>query len=218
VRIRCRGDRGRLAGCPRLNRYVAGAGDASIDDAFSDFQRFPAWMWLRANGRQGRIVVWAHNSHLGDARATQMGQRGEWNVGQLLREQAGPANTLSIGFTTYTGHVTAARDWDHPAERRWIRPARKDSYENLLHGTRLDRFFLSLQDGAAPALAEPLLERAIGVVYRPESELESHYFRASLGAQFDGLFHLDETTAVEPFDITEHWTLHEPPDTYPFGL
>ncbi len=173
---------------------------------------------LRASGRQGRIVVWAHNSHVGDARATQMGSRGEWNIGHLLREQAGAAQTLLVGFTTYTGHVTAARDWDQPAERRWIRPARPDSYEHMLYSTHLDRFFLPLQAGAVDALAEPRLERAIGVVYRPETELPSHYFSAALNSQFDAVFHLDETTAVEPFDITEHWTRHEPPDTYPFGL
>ncbi len=173
---------------------------------------------LRASGRRGRIVVWAHNSHLGDARATQMSERGEWNVGQLLREQAGVAQALLVGFTTYTGHVTAARDWDAPAERRWVRPARKDSCEHLFYSTHLDRFFLPLGGGIAEALAAPLLERAIGVLYRPESELASHYFSASLSAQFDAVFHLDETTAVEPFDITEHWTQHEAPDTYPFGL
>jgi erythromycin esterase-like protein len=173
---------------------------------------------LRAGGRKGRIVVWAHNSHLGDARATQMGERGEWNVGQLMREQAGAEQALLVGFTTYTGHVTAARDWDAPAERRWVRPARKDSYEHLFYTTHLDRFFLPMDAGVAEALAEPLLERAIGVVYRPETEFASHYFSTSLSAQFDAVFHLDETTAVEPFDITEHWTQHELPDTFPAGL
>lgn len=173
---------------------------------------------LRSSGRPGRIVVWAHNSHLGDARATQMGERGEWNVGQLLREQAGASQVLLVGFTTYTGHVTAARDWDAPPERRWVRPARRDSYEHLFYASRLDRFFLELRNGAKASLAERRLERAIGVVYRPESELASHYFDAELSAQFDAVFHLDETTAVEPLDITEHWTRHEPPDTYPSGL
>ncbi len=173
---------------------------------------------LRSQGRKGRIVVWAHNSHLGDARATQMGQRGEWNVGQLLREQAGAAQALLVGFTTYTGHVTAARDWDAPAERRWVRPARADSCEHLFYTTHLDRFFLPLSGIAAEDLAPPLLERAIGVVYRPETELASHYFSASLSQQFDAVFHLDETSAVEPLDISAHWTTHEPPDTYPSGL
>ncbi len=173
---------------------------------------------LRSSGRQGRIVVWAHNSHLGDARATQMGQRGEWNVGQLLREQAGATQALLVGFTTYTGHVTAARDWDAPAETRWVRPARADSCEHLFYTTHLDRFFLPLSAAAPEDLAAPLRERAIGVVYRPETEFASHYFDASLSRQFDAVFHLDETTAVEPLDITEHWTRHEPADTYPSGL
>ena len=174
---------------------------------------------LQASGRAGRIVVWAHNSHLGDARATQMGERGEWNVGQLVREQVGVGQALLVGFTTYTGHVTAARDWDAPAERRWVRPARKDSCEHLLYSTHLDRFFLSLHDGGvSDALAAPMLERAIGVVYRPETELGSHYFRASLSAQFDAVFHLDETTAVEPLGVSELRAEHAPPDTYPFGL
>lgn len=173
---------------------------------------------LRAGGRAGRIVVWAHNSHLGDARATQMAQRGEWNVGQLLREQAGPTRTLCIGFTTYTGHVTAARDWDAPAERRWVRPAHPDSYEHVLYRTGKDRFFLPLRGTAAQALSEPRLERAIGVVYRPETELGSHYFTASLAAQFDAIFHVDETSAVEPLEVTDLWKKHELPETYPFGL
>lgn len=173
---------------------------------------------LRAQGRQGRIVVWAHNSHLGDARATQMGERGEWNVGQLLREQAGATQALLVGFTTYTGHVTAAHDWDAPAERRWVRPAHRDSCEHLFYASGLDRFFLPLSGTLADELAAPLLERAIGVVYRPETELASHYFSASLSRQFDALFHLDETSAVEPLDLTAHWTRHEPPDTYPSGL
>lgn len=174
---------------------------------------------LRAGGRPGRIVVWAHNSHLGDARATQMAQRGEWNVGQLLREQAGISATLCVGFTTYTGQVTAARDWDAAAERRWVRPAHQDSYEHLFYRTGKDRFFLSLHDDAASALREPRLERAIGVVYRPETELGSHYFMASLSAQFDAIFHIDETSAVEPMDVTARWTRHqELPETYPSGL
>lgn len=173
---------------------------------------------LRTRGRRGKIVVWAHNSHLGDARATEMGRRGEWNVGQLVRERAGDTQALLVGFTTYTGHVTAARDWGAPAERRWVRPARVDSCEHLFHRSGLDRFFLPLRDGAVKRLFPPALERAIGVVYRPESERASHYFETSLARQFDAVFHLDETTAVEPFDVTEHWRHHEVPDTYPSGL
>lgn len=173
---------------------------------------------LRDGGRRGRIVVWAHNSHLGDARATEMSKRGEWNVGQLLRQEIGEEHVLLVGFTTYTGHVTAARDWDAPAEQRWVRPAHRDSYEHMLHGTRMDRFFLPLGRDVAGALGGPALERAIGVVYRPETELASHYFPAAIGAQFDAVFHLDETNAVEPLEVTRHWARHEPPDTYPSGL
>lgn len=173
---------------------------------------------LRAQGRGGRIVVWAHNSHLGDARATHMGVRGEWNVGQLMREEVGPDRVLLVGFTTYTGHVTAARDWDAAPERRWIRPAHRDSYEHALYATRLDRFFLPMGRAAVRALGGPRLERAIGVIYRPETELASHYFGAVLGAQFDALFHLDETSAVEPLAVNAEWQRHEPPDTWPTGL
>lgn len=172
---------------------------------------------LREAGRGGRLVVWAHNSHLGDARATEMAERGEWNVGQLLREAHGE-ETLLVGFTTFTGHVTAARDWDGPAERRWVRPAHKDACEHLFYRTGLDRFFLPLRDSVEQDLREPLLERAIGVLYRPETERASHYFRASVSAQFDALFHLDETSALEPIEIGQSWQARELPDTYPFDL
>jgi erythromycin esterase-like protein len=155
---------------------------------------------LRAQGREGRIVVWAHNSHLGDARATEMSGAGEWNVGQLVRESVGDEGAFLVGFTTYTGAVTAAHEWDGPAERRKVLPARADSYEGLFYRARLDRFYLSLRDPRVEALEEPRLERAIGVLYRPETEYASHYFSASLPAQFDAVFHLDETEAVEPLD------------------
>ena len=155
---------------------------------------------LRAMGGTGKIVVWAHNSHLGDARATEMSQRGEWNVGQLVRQQAGSDATLCVGFTTATGTVTAAYEWNGEPECRQVRMALADSYEHLFHSTRLDRFYLPMQGTAARVLSAPMLERAIGVLYRPETEYESHYFVASLPAQFDAVFHLDETSAVQPMD------------------
>jgi erythromycin esterase-like protein len=169
---------------------------------------------LREVGGVGKIVVWAHNSHLGDARATEMGERGEWNVGQLLRQRAGNHNALLVGFTTYTGYVTAARNWDGPAEHRWVRPARKDSYEHLFYESRRDRFFLPFTDPENIAVAqafedELMLERAIGVLYRPETELASHYFQSRIAKQFDAVFHLDETTAVEPLDATDRWSERE---------
>ena len=156
---------------------------------------------LRAQGGAGRIVVWAHNSHLGDARATEMSYAGEWNVGQLVRQRAGEEAALLVGFTTYTGTVTAAYEWDGEAECRDVLPARPDSYESLFHETRLDRFSLPLQGEVAHALGTPMRERAIGVLYRPDTELQSHYFMASLPAQFDAVFHLDETRAVQPMDV-----------------
>lgn len=173
---------------------------------------------LRGEGRPGRIVVWAHNSHLGDARATEMERHGQLNIGQLVRERVGVDHALLVGFTTFTGHVTAARDWDAPAEQRWVRPAHPDSVEHLFHRSGRDRFFLAMRGAVAQAMSPPLLQRAIGVVYRPETELASHYFRASPGAQFDAIFHVDESTAVQPFDVTGHWRQHEPADTWPSGL
>ena len=160
---------------------------------------------LRSSGRSGKLVVWAHNSHLGDARATQMSERGEWNVGQLMRQQAGANEVFLLGFTTYTGEVTAARDWDGPAERRWLRPARKDSVEHFFYSSPRDRFFLHFDVEMTRALHEPLLERAVGVIYRPDSEYASHYFRADIAQQFDAVFHLDETSALEPLDPTDLW-------------
>ena len=155
---------------------------------------------LRALGNAGKVVVWAHNSHLGDARATEMSRAGEWNVGQLVRERAGAEAAWLLGFTTCSGTVTAAYEWDGEAECRQVKMARQDSYEGLFHRTRLDRFYLPMQGEAARVLRDPLLERAIGVLYRADTEYESHYFMASIAAQFDAVFHLDETTAVEPLD------------------
>lgn len=170
-----------------------------------------------ACGGNGRIVVWAHNSHLGDARATEMHHRGELNLGQLLREAAGE-ETLLVGFTTHTGRVAAASRWDGAVEHKRVRPALPGSCEHLFHSTRLDRFFLPLLEPGAAPLRESMLERAIGVIYLPQTERQSHYFEASIAAQFDALFHLDETAAVEPLDLPEHWCHDEAADTYPFGV
>jgi erythromycin esterase-like protein len=167
----------------------------------------------------GKVVVWAHNSHLGDARATDRSTCGELNVGQLVRESFG-ARALLVGFSTYQGTVTAARDWDRPAERRRVRPALRDSYEALFHDVRMPRFLLSLRDlgEASGALAERRLQRAIGVVYRPETERHSHYVETSLPRQFDFVLHYDRTGAVEPLERTPHWVTGEPPETYPTAL
>jgi len=166
-----------------------------------------------------RIVVWAHNSHVGDARATQMGRAGEWNIGQLIREKYGD-ECRNIGFTTYTGTVTAASEWDGPAERKQVRPARVDSYEGLFHQVGIPAFSLNLKDDSHifNGLREPMLERAIGVVYRPESELASHYFPASLSGQFDAIIHFDQTRAVEPLEPIGTGAFGEPAETFPSGI
>ena len=137
----------------------------------------------RRRGRPARFAVWAHNSHLGDARATEMGESGELNLGQLVRERHGAAAAL-LGFTTYRGSVTAASDWDMPAETKSIRPGLAGSCEALFHDVGNARFRLVLRGNAelAEALAAPRLQRAIGVIYRPETERHSHYFHAACRA------------------------------------
>lgn len=169
-------------------------------------------------GPQSKIVVWAHNSHLGDARATQMGRSGELNLGQLVRERYGDASFL-LGFTTYSGEVTAASNWDEPAERKVVRAALSGSYEALFHEVGISDFLLSLRDPAIKeALAGPMLERAIGVIYRPETERLSHYFDTRLPDQFDAIIHLDRTRALIPLEKTVPWERGEAPETYPSGI
>jgi erythromycin esterase-like protein/predicted phosphoribosyltransferase len=166
-----------------------------------------------------RIVVWAHNSHLGDARATEMGEGGELNVGQLVRDRFG-AEAVLVGFTTFTGTVTAATDWDAPAGRRHVRPALAGSYEALFHEAGIPRLLLPLRTDLelASALAAPRLERAIGVIYAPQTERRSHYFHARLPEQFDYVLHFDETRAVEPLERSVAWEAGEVAETYPSGL
>jgi erythromycin esterase-like protein len=166
-----------------------------------------------------KTIVWAHNSHLGDARATEMGQHGELNVGQLVRERYG-ADAVLIGFTTHDGTVTAATDWDGPAELKRVRPSLPDSVERLLHDTGQPRFLLDIRRNRPmlAALEEPRLERAIGVIYRPETERASHYFHVQLVNQFDAVIHIDHTRAVEPLERSVAWRAPEPAETYPSGL
>ncbi len=198
---------------------------------------------LSDSGEEAKIVVWAHNSHLGDARATQSQRLGEWNLGQLARERYGDAVRL-IGFSTYHGWVTAASRWDGPAERKRVLPALPGSYEALLHKSLPGNYLLPLtapytaagapaagapaagarstiatQDQAAlsRALADPMLERAIGVLYLPATERQSHYFHASLPRQFDAVIHIDTTAAVAPLEVMGR-SGAEVPETYPEGI
>jgi protein-L-isoaspartate(D-aspartate) O-methyltransferase len=174
---------------------------------------------LAFHGGRSKAVVWAHNSHVGNAGATEMAARGEHNIGQLCRKEFGD-NAFSVGFGTHSGTVAAASNWDGPMEIKDVRPSHRESYERLCHATGHARFTLGLRgrahDLCGPAgLGKERLERAIGVIYRPETEMASHYFRANLPQQFDEYIWFDTTSAVTPLDTTE---LKGLPDTYPFGV
>ena len=188
------------------DRHMAATLEALM--AFLGRQRAPA-----------KVVVWAHNSHLGDARATEMGRRGELNVGQLVRQRYGGAAIL-VGFSTYQGSVTAASNWGDPAQCMRVRPALPGSLEALFHDVGIQSFMLDLdvRTEAAEALATPRLQRAIGVIYRPDTERQSHYYHASLARQFDVVLHYDTTRAVEPMERSPIWEGEEVPATYPTAL
>jgi len=160
-----------------------------------------------------KAVIWAHNSHLGDARYTEFADRGEQNVGQLVRQRFGKEQTYNIGFTTFTGTVTAADEWDDPPQTMKVRPADADTYEKLFHDKGGD-FILRLRanksgEGLTPAEKEAvegftnskmLMERAIGVIYRPKTERQSHLFHAQIAQQFDSVIHVDNTSALQAVD------------------
>ena len=174
---------------------------------------------LTRGGKAPRIAVWAHNSHLGDASATEMGDQGEWNVGQLVRDRYA-SDAVLVGFSTHRGWVTAATDWDDPPHRKRVREGLPGSWEDVLHQVGSERFLLQLR-GSEPLrqLAAPRrLQRAIGVIYRPETERESHYFETRLPDQFDALIHIDATDALEPLDRGRIWVTDEPPETFPSGV
>jgi erythromycin esterase-like protein/hypoxanthine-guanine phosphoribosyltransferase len=175
--------------------------------------------FLHRTAASAKVVVWAHNSHLGDARATEMGHGGELNVGQLVRERFGMGAVL-IGLTTHSGTVTAADEWGGPARRKTVRPSLAASTERLLHDTGVPRFVLPLRidPDLESVFATPRLERAIGVIYQPATERRSHYFHAELARQFDVVLHFDETRAVEPLERSSEWTSGELAETYPSGL
>jgi erythromycin esterase-like protein len=174
---------------------------------------------LAARGPEARAVVWAHNSHIGNAAATDMGVvRGQHNIGQLCRERFLDEAVL-IGFGTDRGTVAAASDWNGPMEIKRVRPSHRDSYERLCRDSGEPRFMLDLRPDHHKdlryELLDPRLERAIGVIYRPETELASHYFDASLPQQFDAYLWFDETRAVTPLPAEAR---EDVPETYPFGL
>lgn len=195
--------RGRISSWNLRDRHMA----ETLDQLVEHFDQ---------QGKPTKVVVWEHNSHLGDARATDMGAAGEFNVGQLVRQRY-DKDAVLIGFSTYTGTVTAASDWGGPTELKRVRPALPESYEALFHEIGLSRFLLNLRkdDQAVQGLRSQRLERAIGVIYLPQSERISHYFYARLPEQFDAVIHIDDTRAVEPLDRSSYWEGGEAPETYP---
>jgi erythromycin esterase-like protein len=181
---------------------------------------------LAAERRPAKLVVWAHNSHLGDARFTDMRRRREINLGQLVREAYGEDDVRLIGFSTNLGTVTASHDWDEPGRRMRVRPALPGSYESVFAACaarrQLAAFYLPLRgdERVREALGEARLQRAIGVIYRPETERASHYYPVELPRQFDAMIHVDETTALRGLDPGEHWHrgVEEVPGTFPTGI
>lgn len=165
-----------------------------------------------------RIVVWAHNSHVGDARATEVSSDGQLTLGQLVREHYGDDCRL-IGFSTYTGTVTAASEWGGVAERKVVRPALNGSVEELFHETGNPGFLVPMHDTEATEVLDvPRLGRAIGVIYLPATERQSHYYHVRPVDQFDAIIHIDRTRALEPLEPTSVWIAGETPETYPTGL
>lgn len=198
--------RGRVASWNLRDRHMADTLDALI-----------AHLDRRAD-TPSRVVVWAHNSHVGDARATEVGAHGELTVGQLVRERY-PQYCRLIGFTTYSGSVTAASEWNGPAERKTVRAALPSSVEELFHEVGKESFLVRMQDGpVADTLRTARLGRAIGVIYRPDTERQSHYVHARLTEQFDAVIHIDTTHALEPLEYSSLWVDGERPETYPFAL
>lgn len=159
---------------------------------------------LEYRGPNAKAIVWAHNSHVGDASATEMSARGEHNIGQLAKEKFG-RDAYNIGFGTDHGTVAAASNWDGQMEVKKVRPSLPDSYEQLMNQTNMNNFMLPLHKEGHEALTKELmkarLERAIGVIYRPETELQSHYFQATLANQFDEYIWFNETNAVDALEI-----------------
>jgi protein-L-isoaspartate(D-aspartate) O-methyltransferase len=203
-----------VANAERYYRIMYYGGPASWN--LRDQHMFETLQAIRENrGPAAKVVVWAHNSHVGNAAATEMGVRGEWNIGQLCRQGLG-ADAYLIGFGTDHGTVAAAHDWDGPMQVMSVRPARAGSYEALCHTAGLPAFTLPLRDPRRPAvreeLAAPLLERAIGVIYRPDTELQSHYFHAVLPQQFDEWIWFDGTHAVHPLTAADAF-----PRAHPFS-
>ncbi len=182
-------------------------------------QALSAHLSRHGGSEAARIVVWAHNSHVGDARATEVSSDGQLTLGQLAREAFGGSVRL-IGMTTFSGSVTAASEWGGDAERKAVRPALNGSVEEMFHETGRAEFLISpiISHAADEPLSTVRLSRAIGVLYLPATERQSHYYHVRSADQFDAIIHIDRTRALEPLEVTSLWTAGETPATYPTGL
>jgi erythromycin esterase-like protein len=171
-----------------------------------------------ASTAPARIVVWAHNSHVGDARATEMSADGQLTLGQLARDDY-PGDCVLIGLTTHSGTVTAASTWGGTVQRKTVRPALPGSVEQLFHVAG-PAFLIRTRGGeeASRVLDEPRLTRAIGAIYAPGTERRSHYFHARAATQFDAIIHIDRTQALQPLEASTDWAAGELPESYPSGL
>ncbi|MFG1798057.1 erythromycin esterase family protein [Nocardia sp. NPDC049149] len=196
------------------DRHMADTLDALLSHLYRGGVQTPS-----DSGNNPRIVVWAHNSHVGNARATELGSDGQLSLGQLVRERHG-VHCRSLGFSTCTGTVTAAEDWGGPAVQENVRAALPSSVEAVLHDTGVAQFLLRMDvpGDAVELLRQPRLQRAIGVIYRPGTERQNHYFHTRPADQFDALIHIDRTTAVEPLETAGQWLEGTTPETYPSGL
>jgi erythromycin esterase-like protein len=172
---------------------------------------------LEARGPDAKAIVWAHNSHVGNAAATEMGRTGQHNIGQLCRRHFGDKAHL-IGFGTDRGTVMAASSWGAEPEVKTVQPSLPGSYGALFRAADPDMFLLDLRRGVHEPLREALsperLERAIGVMYLPETERVSHYFRSVLPDEFDAFIWFEETRAVTPVPTSGRAGLR---DGHPFG-
>ena len=203
--------RGRVTSWNLRDKHMA----QTLDALLAHLDRHPG---ARA-GKPARIVVWAHNSHVGDARATEVGGDGQLTLGQLAREKYG-ADCRLIGFSTYSGTVTAASEWGGDAFLKTVRPALAGSVEELFHETGRDAFLIAMHDSgpAAEALEVVRLARAIGVLYLPETERQSHYYHVRPADQYDAMIHIERTRALQPLEPTSVWVEGQTPETYPTGL
>jgi erythromycin esterase-like protein len=176
---------------------------------------------LKHRGPEAKAVVWAHNSHIGNAAATEMGWEGQFNIGQLCRTAYG-RDVVLIGMSTDRGQVAAADDWDGDMRIKDVRPSRADSWEHQFLeagvAASLTDWRDPLRDDLRQALSTPLLERAIGVIYRPESERSSHYFKAVLAEQFDAMVWIEQTQAVTAIPLPSSQSVEPEDDMFPFGV